>query len=226
MKNTYKVSLFTCLALAFTQHSLANDLKQFQKSWTGEYDERKITVFIQTLDYKQLTGYSILGANKQNFSGQVRGTPNSKAYKAIAVESGPKASSGTFTLVMDVNQPNKIEASWESSLGNVKPKFFELKPQQCRYQLTEGAFPEASQRLLKDVDLQISPEDLDLMRNTIYARHGYSFANKQVASYFATENWYMPCNTNVEAQLTAIEKTNIQRIKKVRPYMEKMQWGR
>ena len=81
-------------------------------------------------------------------------------------------------------------------------------------------------RLLKDADLQVPLGQLQYMRNEIYARHGYSFANKEIASQFANDSWYMPCSTNVESQLTQIEKTNIQRIIKVRPYMAKMEWGR
>ncbi|WP_327857504.1 YARHG domain-containing protein [Acinetobacter guillouiae] len=206
------------------QNSYALDIQQLQKSWSGKYDEQKIAVFIQSIDRNQVKGYSVLGKNKQNFSGKVQTT--SQGYKITATESGAKASSGVFTFTVKQNQPNVLESSWESTTAKVKPKYFDLKPQQCRYQKDVGNYPVASQRLLKDEDLQIPPEELDWMRNEIYARHGYSFANKEIASQFANDNWYMPCSTNVENQLTQIEKTNIQRIKKIRPYMAKMEWGR
>ena len=206
------------------QNLYAFDIKQLQQSWSGKYDDQKIAVFIQSIDRNQVKGYSILGKNKQNFTGKVQATP--QGYKMTATESGAKASSGIFTFVVDSNQPNRLDVSWESVAGNVKPKYFDLKPQQCRYQKDVGDYPSASQRLLKDDDLQMPAQDLDWMRNEIYARHGYSFANKEIASQFANDSWYMPCSTNVESQLTQIEKTNIQRIIKVRPYMEKMEWGR
>lgn len=212
------------MSALLVQHVYALEIQQLQKSWTGKYDEQKIGVFIQSIDRNQVKGYSVLGKNKQNFTGKVQAT--SQGYKITAIENGPKASSGTFTFIANSKQPNALESSWESSTAKVKPKYFDLKPQQCRYQRDVGDYAVGSQRLLKDDDLQIPAEELDWMRNEIYARHGYSFANKEIATNFADYDWYMPCSTNVENQLTQIEKTNIQRIKKVRPYMAKMEWGR
>lgn len=206
------------------QSSFALDLQQLKTSWSGAYGGQKIGVFIKSIDANQVKGYSILGKNKQEFSGKVQTT--STGYKITAVESGAKASSGTFIFQVSHNQPKTLQSSWESATGKVKPKYFDLKPQQCRYAKNEGSFPEASNRLLKDDDLQLPPEELDYMRNSIYARHGYSFANKEIANAFVEADWYMPCSTNVENQLTQIEKTNIQRIQKVRPYMAQMEWGR
>jgi hypothetical protein len=221
--NKSLIALFGLGMIGF-QNSYALDIQQLQKSWSGKYDEQKIAVFIQSIDRNQVKGYSVLGKNKQNFSGKVQTT--SQGYKITATESGAKASSGVFTFAVTHNQPNVLEASWESATGKVKPKYFDLKPQQCRYQKDVGDYSVASQRLLKDDDLQIPAEELDWMRNEVYARHGYSFANKDIANQFSTKSWYMPCSTNVENQLTQIEKTNIQRIKKIRPYMAKMEWGR
>ena len=221
--NKFFISIFG-LSLCALQSAYALDINQLQKSWTGKYDEQKIGVFIQSIDTKQVKGYSVLGKNKQNFTGKVQAT--SQGYKITASETGAKASSGVFTFTVKNAQPNVLESSWESATGKVKPKYFDLKPQQCRYQKDVGDYSVSSQRLLKDDDLQVPPDELDYMRNSIYARHGYSFANKDIASRFASESWYMPCSTNVEAQLTQIEKTNIQRIQKIRPYMAKMEWGR
>lgn len=224
MKNNFKCSVVASVAMFISVAAFADNIKQFQQSWTGKYDDRKISLFIQSIDQKQVKGYSLLGGNKQNFTGTVKTT--SQGYKVTAVESGAKASSGTFTLNLNKNKPTIIDATWESVSGKVKPKYFDLKAQQCRYQKNVGYYAVASSRLLKDDDLHIPAEELDVMRNEIYARHGYSFANRDWARIFADESWYMPCSTNVEAQLTSIEKSNLERIKKVRPYMEKIEWGR
>lgn len=132
MKKKYQIYALSCMSLLFSSMATAEDIKQFQRSWTGLYDERKISVFIQSIDQKQVKGYSLLGANKQNFSGAVKAT--SKGYKVTAVESGAKNSSGTFIFTLNNQQPNLIDVSWESATGQVKPKYFDLKPQQCRYQ--------------------------------------------------------------------------------------------
>jgi hypothetical protein len=148
------------------QNSYALDIQQLQKSWSGKYDEQKIAVFIQSIDRNQVKGYSVLGKNKQNFSGKVQTT--SQGYKITATESGAKASSGVFTFTVKQNQPNVLESSWESTTAKVKPKYFDLKPQQCRYQKDVGDYPVASQRLLKDEDLQIPPEELDWIITDIF----------------------------------------------------------
>jgi hypothetical protein len=52
--------------------------------------------------------------------------------------------------------------------------------------------------------------DLFIMRNAIYARHGYSFKNQQLRVYFDQQPWYIPVSTDVKAEFTEIEKKNIE----------------
>ena len=52
--------------------------------------------------------------------------------------------------------------------------------------------------------------DLFILRNSIYARHGYSFKNQQLRAYFDREPWYIPISTDVKSELTDIEKKNIE----------------
>ena len=52
-------------------------------------------------------------------------------------------------------------------------------------------------------------EDLDLMRNEIYAIHGYTFKSKKWQDYFGKQAWYKAQFDNVDDQLTEIEKHNI-----------------
>ena len=70
--------------------------------------------------------------------------------------------------------------------------------------------------------------DLEIIRNTIYARHGYSFSNKGVRQYFDFVEWYIPLYTNVEDKLTQIEKDNIALLKRLEKYAEDyyQQYGR
>lgn len=51
--------------------------------------------------------------------------------------------------------------------------------------------------------------DLFILRNTIYARHGYSFKKQQLRAYFDLQSWYIPVTTDVKDYLTEIEKENI-----------------
>jgi hypothetical protein len=78
----------------------------------------------------------------------------------------------------------------------------------------DGEYPEASTSYLSSEQLKyLSPFELKIMRNEIFARHGYIFKTPEMKNYFNTQNWYYGRFTNVDNQLTQIEKENIQLIK-------------
>jgi hypothetical protein len=59
--------------------------------------------------------------------------------------------------------------------------------------------------------------DLEVIRNTIYARHGYSFKNRRMRYIFdGYVDWYMPVSVDIRDQLTAVEKQNVELLKRVR----------
>lgn len=191
---------------------------QLAKSWTGLYNnEQKISLFFKQ-NSGQLTGYSLLNGKTTNFLGTVKDDG-----KIVLKEQGQGNAVGTFKFQY---AQGKMEGSWQASNHNVKPKFFTLTPQECRFAKNDGDFLEVSQRLLKDADLQVPLGQLQHMRNEVYARHGYAFSNKEWANRFAYYDWYMPCYNNVENRLSKIEKENIKRIKLVEPYAKDVDWGR
>ncbi|MEM6725568.1 MAG: YARHG domain-containing protein, partial [Bacteroidota bacterium] len=51
--------------------------------------------------------------------------------------------------------------------------------------------------------------DLAVIRNTIYARHGYSFKNRPLRVFFDAQPWYVPVHADIKADFTNIEKENI-----------------
>lgn len=59
----------------------------------------------------------------------------------------------------------------------------------------------------------LNSSQLRIMRNYIYARHGYTFKSHDLANYFAQYPWYQPLYSNVEYDLNSIEKANVQFIK-------------
>jgi len=69
----------------------------------------------------------------------------------------------------------------------------------------------ASNRLLTKKEVEnLKKGDLLIIRNTIYARHGFSFKNRPLRIFFDAQEWYMPVNTDIKSNLTEIEKKNIQ----------------
>lgn len=69
----------------------------------------------------------------------------------------------------------------------------------------------ASTTLMTKADVEnLTKGDLLIIRNMIYARHGYSFKNRPLRVFFDAQNWYIPVNTDIKKDLTEIEKQNIQ----------------
>lgn len=60
-----------------------------------------------------------------------------------------------------------------------------------------------------------SKKELRLMRNEIFAAHGYIFKSADLREYFEKTKWYKPRYSNVDDRLTEIEKYNIKQILKV-----------
>jgi tetratricopeptide (TPR) repeat protein len=83
-----------------------------------------------------------------------------------------------------------------------------------------GTWPWTSQRLITDYDLQgLSLRDLELMRNEIYARHGWVFNRQDLRQYFESQSWYRPkgglanreeANRLATAGMSGLERRNVQ----------------
>jgi len=83
-------------------------------------------------------------------------------------------------------------------------------------------YPFLSQRVISENDLDgVSPRELEIMRNEIYAWHGWVFNREDLRDYFEGQPWYQPkgdlsnreqANRLAVAELTDIEKQNIQTI--------------
>ncbi|RJE70587.1 YARHG domain-containing protein [Reichenbachiella sp. MSK19-1] len=69
----------------------------------------------------------------------------------------------------------------------------------------------ASNKELTKEDVEnLTNSDLVVIRNTIYARHGYSFKNRPLRVFFDAQDWYIPVHADIKQDFTEIEKKNIQ----------------
>lgn len=59
-----------------------------------------------------------------------------------------------------------------------------------------------------------SADELRIMRNEIFARYGYIFQSSDLTDYFNNKSWYNPSKSNVDDQLTNVDKANIELISK------------
>lgn len=67
---------------------------------------------------------------------------------------------------------------------------------------------------------ELTKGDLIILRNSIYAKHGYSFKKLSLRNYFDDMDWYMPVFVDIKSYLTEIEKTNIKNMLKHEKYAE------
>jgi hypothetical protein len=96
----------------------------------------------------------------------------------------------------------------------------------CIDKTTPGKYPEASERYLTYTDLVrltgLDKWELGIMRNEIFARHGYEFnINRRVIEYFQKQDWYVKIPKISKSgafiynfYLSDIEKHNIEVIKR------------
>lgn len=86
-----------------------------------------------------------------------------------------------------------------------------------------GDFTSASEKYLNRNDiLNMTENDLQIMRNEIFARYGYIFEkNSEMDKYFSQKSWYKTLSNNVEDKLTDKEKKNVDLIRQV----EKEKYG-
>lgn len=78
----------------------------------------------------------------------------------------------------------------------------------------KGNYPVASTEILiKGILWNFDKRELKIMRNEIFARHGYIFKTKEMKSYFESQTWYVGNLDNVNNKLTDLEKLNIRLIK-------------
>jgi hypothetical protein len=112
--------------------------------------------------------------------------------------------------------PENIQ--WAELYGS-NPKF----PDRIEQLTAEVVKYNGSTTELKKEDLQnLYKGDLEIIRNAIYARHGYSFKNRRVRFIFDQfVPWYMPVSTDVRNELTELEKKNIDLIKRYEEHAEK-----
>lgn len=122
------------------------------------------------------------------------------------------------TFEYDPNQELPEDISW-ASLYNTDPNLDEMEGEF----LTEDvyAFNPSKDRLKKEDIENMYKGDLEIMRNSIYARHGYSFKNRKVRYIFDRYvDWYMPLVTDVRSMLTSLEKENIDLLKRYESHAE------
>jgi YARHG domain len=190
-------------------------------SYVGFFGNNKITLLITKATTDSIVGRSIVGGNDRPFAGTILKEEN--RYIINAKEPGDDKDDGVFNFTIDKTKLDVLSGSWKPNKATetVKEKDFSLERRVYKYSKDVGTFPKGSQRLLEVVDVEnIVKQDLEFMRNEIFARHGYCFQKKSLREKFENEDWYVPNTIDIKNRLTDIEKKNIALIKKYEKYAD------
>jgi len=116
----------------------------------------------------------------------------------------------TFEYDKNVNLPERV--GWKDLFDNYDRRGEDNEGEF----LTEDVIKHnASSTELKAKDVEnMYKGDLEVLRNSIYARHGYSFKNRKMRYVFDFIDWYIPVSTDIRSKLTALEKKNIDLLKR------------
>ena len=80
----------------------------------------------------------------------------------------------------------------------------------------QGRWQFSNQKMILERHLhRYNKKLLRLMRNEIYARHGYKFASADLTEYFSKTSWYHPVTDNSKITLSPLELLNVKIIKNV-----------
>lgn len=122
--------------------------------------------------------------------------------KAFAYKPELMLSSDDTDDFVDYVNPKKVK--WKTDDGE------EYEDETYRFSTDKIFSLNASiQPMVEDTLKELRKIDLEIIRNTIYARHGYSFKKAGVRQFFDFVDWYVPVSNNVDAELTPLEKANI-----------------
>jgi hypothetical protein len=188
--------------------------------WVGAFGKNKINIAIAAVEKENAVGYTVCAGNFRPITGNVKSS-NDSIYMFDMNEPGTDQYDGHFEFVIHTNG-QRMEGSWAPfKKGAASAKKYTLVKTNYTYSTEHGAYPDASSRVLDEEDVNnLTKEELEVMRNEIYARHGYSFKDKAMRAYFDTTAWYVPMGIDIRQNLTDIEVQNIDLIYTYESYQE------
>lgn len=190
-------------------------------SYVGIFGDNKITLLITKATADSVEGRSVVGGNDRPFKGTIKEL-NGK-YNITAQEPGDDQYDGSFDFTIDATQPDIVKGMWKPNkpTATLKDKTYSLQRKSFSYLQDVGQYPQASKRLLKEEDVEnLMKPELEMMRNEIFARHGFCFKKKTLREEFENKDWYVPNTIDIKNDLTDIEKKNITLIKRYEKYAE------
>lgn len=217
---------------------------KFKAGKNPSYSNRINILIDELADYK-VSGHSVVAGNSRPFSGtydlKEDGSyvveaaepgddkydgkfsfvldPNSRTIKGTWVANDAKlaVTERSYDLNYKVFEydPN-LELPQDVAWTDLYSKVPEPDWQRAEKTTEDVLLFNASKVKLKKEDIEnMHKGDLEILRNSIYARHGYSFKTRKMRYVFdSSVDWYIPMATDVSKELTQLEQDNIALIKR------------
>jgi YARHG domain len=189
-------------------------------SYIGEFGKNMINITLFKIENGKAEGFSVCAGNFRKIEGSMDLMQDDE-YTFDMNEPGDDAYDGNFVFTLDASDETIIGKWTPFKEKGTSKKSYKLEKREFNYDPSVGDWPESSQGLLADEDVNYLGEDeLATMRNEIYARHGYSFKDKSWRYYFEGRDWYMPMGVDIREKLTDVEVANIELIYQYESYYE------
>lgn len=132
-----------------------------------------------------------------------------------------------FVVAVGIREESRDTSYEYAAKENYTPGYEEVEAEQCDscvYEETAEAVDDSDwrtqydfvcERIVTESDLVgLNSTDLRIMRNWIFARHGYIFRTQELKDYFSQYPWYNPRYTDVSSMLSSVEIKNADFIKR------------
>ena len=199
----------------------------FKNSLFGDYEMKmpnKLSIIIESISDGEVEGRSICAGNERAITGTYTRKGNAFTFKAS--EPGDDKNDGTFEFVVDLDSNTTI-GKWTPMDATQESKKFELTRKEFVYAPLAQEWDWDKDFVNKNISTQVlktkdvenqSQQHLRVLRNLIYARHGYSFKQSDIRQQFEIYDWYTPISADVREQLTDTEKQNEALLKRYEQY--------
>ncbi|MDY3929450.1 MAG: YARHG domain-containing protein [Clostridia bacterium] len=138
--------------------------------------------------------------------------PNSSLFAVTSYDDVSSQTIQNDTTVYVTKRELVDEFSWEMMMEDINNTI--VNPTTNTYidesaSQNEYLFPSDSKFITKS-DLEgKSSDEIALIRNEIFARHGYIFTTEPYITYFNQKSWYVPNSSFDSSMLNSIEKANV-----------------
>jgi hypothetical protein len=124
-----------------------------------------------------------------------------------------------------LDEDNSIFVDWDNPVvkdfnyKNKEGKEATYQRETYRLSSAEVFTINASTDVLTEESLKnLKKVDIEIIKNSIYARHGYAFKKNSFRHFFESNEWYVPVSDNVDKELTKLEKKNIVLLNRIEEY--------